>query len=72
MWELSTACSSLWLDPASYVVPFLVALATDRNDSQGYVYQWEISQDIEKQKKSGNCIISYFLSKLNKVVTENG
>ncbi len=47
-------------------------LATDRNDSQGYVYQWEISQDIEKQKKSGKCIISYLVSKLNKVVTENG
>ena len=49
-----------------------MTFAMDRNDSQGYVYQWEISQDIEKQKKPGNCIISYLLSKLNEMVTENG
>ena len=36
---------------------------TDRNDSQGYVYQCEVSHDLEKQQKHGNGIISYSLSK---------
>ena len=47
----------------SYVVPFQKIFATDRNDSHGYVYQWGISQDIEKLNKIGNCIISYLILK---------
>ena len=40
----------------SYVVPFQKILPTDRNDFQGYLYQCEVSQDIDTER---NLLTSY-------------